>query len=114
LPHDILYYEVKIWVINYPTVFISFQRGPKVLKGIDQDPPDYKRRLNFPSQDILIPLYSFPSELGERESEGASVESDPRQDQDMYLSPSEFSKDIRKEKSPRKSSIHNILETISF
>ena len=70
LPHDILHYKFKIWVIDYPTVFISFQSEPRVLKGIDQNPSDHKRHLNFPSQDILIPLHSFSSESGETESEG--------------------------------------------
>jgi len=32
LPHDLLYYKVKIWVINYPAIFTRFQRGPRELK----------------------------------------------------------------------------------
>jgi len=44
-----------------------------MLRGIDQDHSDYKRRLNFPNQDILILLHSFPSEPGERGSEGGHI-----------------------------------------
>ena len=52
LPHNLVHYEFKIWIINYPVVFTSFQRETRVLRGSDQDLSDYKR-LNFLSQNIL-------------------------------------------------------------
>ena len=63
--HNLLHYKVKIWVINYPAVFTSFQRKPRILRSVDQDFSD-KWCLNFSSQDILISTPLFPLEVGRK------------------------------------------------